>query len=63
MENITTKELKLINAIDELQLIEEFEANYNPTTRSKQRKEKLFKLLNTLQNNNTSDSIYVTNKN
>tara|TARA_R110000744_G_scaffold29690_3_gene70661 strand:- start:734 stop:910 length:177 start_codon:yes stop_codon:yes gene_type:complete len=57
------KQTKIKEYYDELHLIEEFESNFNITTRSRQRREKLLKLLNTLQNKNTSDNIYVTNKN
>jgi|TARA_B110000444_G_scaffold25544_1_gene21122 hypothetical protein len=44
------KQTKIKEYYDELHLIEEFESNFNITTRSRQRREKLLKLLNTLQN-------------
>ena len=43
------KQTKIKEYYDELYLIDEYEANFNPTTRSKQRKEKLLKLIKNIE--------------
>ena len=43
------KQTKIKEYYDELHLIEEFESNFNITTRSRQRREKLLKLIKNIE--------------